>query len=112
MGYSALTMNLGLILITLAATNVIISVPLVVYAVSQSQYDEDGFTIFPTKSDWYMTGYRAGVIQADSDIKTKFDTEGIDARPEHITCPRPDLNPDYCLGFKDGYSDEAMDQLE
>ena len=49
------------------AINVIISIPLVAYAVSQ--YDSDGFTIFPTKSSDYMSGYRAGVIQADKDVQ-------------------------------------------
>jgi hypothetical protein len=77
-----------------------------------SQYDSDGFTIFPTKSSDYMSGYRAGVIQADKDI-TNFDKlGGIDARQDHIKCPPDSINADYCSGFKDGYSDEAMDQLE
>jgi hypothetical protein len=34
-----------------------------------SQYDSEGFTIFPTKSSEYMSGYRAGVIQADKDVQ-------------------------------------------
>jgi hypothetical protein len=58
-----------------------------------------------------MVGYRDGVLQADQDIKTKFNTTGIDANQAHIPCP-PKTNAEYCLGFRDGYSDEAMDQLE
>src|SRR5919198_689367 len=76
-----------------------------------SKYDEDGHTIFTGKSGWYMVGYRDGVLQADSDIKTKFNTTGIDATQADIQCP-PDTNAEYCLGYKDGYSGEAMDQLE
>jgi hypothetical protein len=34
----------------------------------QHLYDSDGFTIFPTKSSDYMSGYRTGVIQADKDV--------------------------------------------
>ena len=79
---------------------------------SKSKYDDDGFTIFPTKSGWYMVGYRDGVAQAADDVKHFDERDGVDARPDHIVCPRHDLNPDYCLGYKDGYSDEAMDQLE
>ena len=107
-------MNLGLVAIfSLAATN-IISIPLIAYAVSQSQYDEDGFTIFTGKSSDYMYGYRSGVIQADKDVQLMNDGKinGVDARQENIKCPRPDLGTDYCNGFSDGYSDEAMDQLE
>jgi hypothetical protein len=55
---------LGLAAIFLpAAIKITISVPLVTYAVSQ--YDSDVFTVFPTKSSDYISGYRAGVIQAD-----------------------------------------------
>ena len=49
-----------------AAVN-IISVPLLAYAASQ--YDSDGFTIFPTKSSDYMSGYSDGVIKADKDVQ-------------------------------------------
>ena len=92
------------------AINVIISIPLVAYAVSQ--YDSDGFTIFPTKSIDYMSGYRAGVIQADKDVQNFDKLGGIDARQEHIKCPPNSVNADWCSGYRDGYSDEAMDQLE
>ena len=77
-------------------------------AFAKSQYDQDGFTIFPTKSFDYMHGYRDGVLQADQDIKEK---PNIDANQDHVKCP-PQNTVDYCAGFKDGYSDEAMDQLE
>jgi hypothetical protein len=80
-----------------------------VYAVSQ--YDSDGFTIFPTKSSDYMSGYRAGVIQADKDVQNFEKLGGIDAHQENIKCPA-NITGDMCLGYKDGYSDEAMDQLE
>ena len=106
-------MNLGLIVsIFSLATTTMISAPLIVYAVSQ--YDSDGFTVFPTKSSDYMSGYRAGVIKADKDVQAMNSgaLSGIDARQDHIKCPRPDLGTDYCNGFRDGYSDEAMDQLE
>jgi hypothetical protein len=80
------------------------------YALVQ-KYDEDGFTIFADKNFSYMQGYRDEVLQADQDIKTKFDTQGIDAHQDKIKCP-PNSEADFCLRFKDGYSDEAMDQLE
>jgi hypothetical protein len=88
----------------------IISIPLIAYAVSQ--YDSDGFTIFPTKSSYYISGYRAAVIQANKDVQNFDKLGGIDARQEHIKCPPNSVNADYCSGFRDGYSDEAMDQLE
>jgi hypothetical protein len=44
-----------------------------------------------------MRGYRAGVIQVDSDIKTKFDTTGIDANQEHIKCPEDSSPVMYCF---------------
>ena len=72
----------------------------------------DGFTIFPTKSSDYMSGYRAGVIQANKDVQNFDKLGGIDARQEHIKCPPDSVNADWCSGYKDGYSDEAMDQLE
>jgi hypothetical protein len=86
--------------------------PIVVYAVSQ--YDSDGFTIFPTKSSDYMSGYRAGVIHADKDVQL-FNANklpGIDAHQDKMKCPPDFFNADFCSGYKDGYSDEAMDQLE
>jgi hypothetical protein len=55
-----------------------------IYAVSQ--YDSDGFTIFPTKSSDYMSGYRVGVIQADKDVQL-FNADklpGIDANQDKI----------------------------
>lgn len=55
-----------------------------------------------------MHGYRDGVLQADEDIKAK---PNIDANQDHIKC-LAQVTADYCLGYKDGYSDEAMDQLE
>ena len=83
-----------------------------VYAASQ--YDSDGFTIFPTKSSDYMSGYRHGVIQADKDVQlfNENKSSGVDARQEMVKCPSKITNADECLGYKDGYSDEAMDQLE
>jgi hypothetical protein len=93
---------------SLACANILL-VPLIAYAVSQ--YDSDGFTIFPTKSSDYMSGYRAGVIQADKDVQNFEKLGGIDAHQENIKCPA-NITGDMCLGYKDGYSDEAMDQLE
>ena len=52
---------------TITAAVNIISMPLLAYAASQ--YDSDNFTIFPTKSSDYMSGYRAAVIQANEDAK-------------------------------------------
>lgn len=79
-----------------------------------SQYDSDGFTVFPTKSSDYMSGYRHGVIQADKDVQlfNENKSSGVDARQEMVKCPSNITNADECLGYKDGYSDEAMDQLE
>jgi hypothetical protein len=94
-----------------AAVNIIL-VPLVAHAVSQ--YDSDGFTVFPTKSSDYMHGYRDGVIKADKDVQL-FNANklpGIDAHQDKIPCPPDSVNADWCSGFRDGYSDEAMDQLE
>ena len=96
----------------LTVTNMIMSTPLIASAVSQ--YDSDGFTIFPTKSSDYMSGYRAGVIQADKDVQL-FNADklpGIDANQDKIKCPPDSFNADFYSGYKDGYSDEAMDQLE
>jgi hypothetical protein len=31
---------------------------------------------------------------------------------ESVVCPKDMVNPEECLAYKDGYSDEAMDQLE
>ncbi|MFL6322376.1 MAG: hypothetical protein ACJ72Q_18130 [Nitrososphaeraceae archaeon] len=105
-------LNLGLLAIfSLAATN-IISIPLVAYAVSQ--YDSDGFTIFPTKSSDYMSGYRDGVIKADKHVQLMNygKLNGINADQKDVKCPPDSFNADFCAGYKDGYSDEAMDQLE
>ena len=70
---------------------------------------------FPTKSWDYMHGYRDSVVKASQDVQ-KFNDgklDGIDARQDHIPCSSPYNNiADYCEGFHDGYSDEAMDQLE
>jgi len=87
----------------------IISIPLIAYAVSQ--YDSDGFRIFSGKSGDYMNGYRSGVIQAHEDVANFNKLGGIDANQDKIKCPA-NIIGDSCLGYKDGYSDEAMDQLE
>jgi hypothetical protein len=89
----------------------IIAATFVTSAYAVSQYDSDGFTIFPTKSSDYMSGYRAGVIQADKDVQNFEKLGGIDAHQDKIKCPA-NIIGDSCLGYKDGYSDEAMDQLE
>jgi hypothetical protein len=86
--------------------------PIVVYAASQ--YNADGFTIFPTKSTDYMNGYRDGLVAASQDVK-KLDAgqiSGIHADQKDVKCPADSFNADFCAGYKDGYSDEAMDQLE
>ena len=70
---------LGLAAIFLpAAIKITISVPLVTYAVSQ--YDSDGFTVFPTNSSDYMSSYRAGVIKADKNTQLFYANKlpGID----------------------------------
>ncbi|MFL6400791.1 MAG: hypothetical protein ACJ72J_14590 [Nitrososphaeraceae archaeon] len=105
-------MNLKLISIFLLAFANIISVPLIAYAVSQ--YDSEGFTILPTKSDWYMIGYREGVVKAWQDVQLmdQHKIATIDANQDHVVCSKDMVNPEECLGYKDGYSDEAMDQLE
>jgi hypothetical protein len=36
---------------------------------------------------------------------------GIDARQDKIKCP-PNFNTQMCQGYKDGYADRAMDELE
>jgi len=59
-----------------------------------------------------MSGYRVGVIKADDDIKNFDKLGGIDARQDHIKSPPDSINADFCSGYRDGYSDEAMDQLE
>lgn len=89
----------------------IISIPLIAYAVSQ--YDSDGFTIFQGKSAEYMKGYRAGVAAAAHDVQMFNENKipGVDARQEVIKCPSG-LNAEQCAGYKDGYSDKAMDELE
>ena len=70
--------------------------------------------VFPTKSTDYVSGYRVGVIQADEDVQKFTDNKlsGIDAAQDKIECPPDFFNADFCAGYKDGYSDEAMDQLE
>jgi len=59
-----------------------------------------------------MSGYRVGVIKTDDDIKNFDKLGGIHARQDHIKCPPDSINADFCSGYRDGYSDEAMDQLE
>jgi hypothetical protein len=106
-------LNLRLVAIfSVAAIDIIVSIPLIAYAVSQ--YDSDGFTIFQGKSSDYMSGYRDGVIKADKDIQLMNDCKinGIQADQKDVKCPRDSFNADFCFGYKDGYSDEAMDQLE
>jgi hypothetical protein len=70
--------------------------------------------VFLTKSTDYVIGYRVGVIQADEDVQKFTDNKlsGIDAAQDKIKCPPDSFNADFCASYKDGYSDEAMDQLE
>jgi hypothetical protein len=58
-------------------------------------------------SSEYQSGYRAGVRHADSDINSNRD---VDAN--HVICPPYASKPDSCSGYKKGYSDEAVDQLD
>ena len=83
-------------------------------ALAVSQYDKDGFTIFQGKSSDYMSGYRNGVIKADKDVQllNNGTINGIQADQKDVKCPPDSENADWCSGYKDGYSDEAMDQLE
>ena len=37
---------------------------------------------------------------------------GINADQKDVKCPPDSINADWCSGYKDGYSDEAMDRLE
>jgi hypothetical protein len=72
------------------------------YVKAQPKYDSDGFTIFPTKSSDYMSGYRTGVIQADKDVQL-FNADklpGIYAHQDKIKCPPDSFNADFCLGYK------------
>jgi hypothetical protein len=87
---------------------------IIVSSLAVSQYDKDGFTIFQGKSSDYMSGYRDGVIKADKDIQLMNDSKinGIQADQKDVKCPPDSFNADFCSGYKDGYSDEAMDQLE
>jgi len=57
-------------------------------------------------SSEYKAGYRAGVLQADSDVSAN---KSVDAN--NVTCP-PDSTAFFCSGYKKGYSDEAVDQLD
>jgi hypothetical protein len=59
----------------------------------------------------YQAGYRAGVIAADKDVQNidKPGSPGVDAN--NIKCP-PDSSPDYCSGYKKGYTDEAVSSLD
>jgi hypothetical protein len=92
-------LNLGLVAIySVAAANLIISIPLIAYAVSQ--YDTDGFTVFPTKSREYMDGYRTGAIQANKDVQNFEKLGGIDAHQDKIKCPENVIG-DKCLGFRE-----------
>jgi hypothetical protein len=109
---------LSMVLLVLIATSTTVIATICIAGIpayaQQSKYDSDGFTIFPSKSRDYMLGYRAGVIQADKDVQL-FNADklsGIDAHQDKIKCPPNSFNADFCLGYKDGYSDEAMDQLE
>ena len=61
---------------------------------------------FRKKTGEYQSGYRAGVLQADSDVSGN---KSVDAN--NVTCP-PDSIEDFCSGYKKGYSDEAVDQLD
>jgi hypothetical protein len=36
----------------------------------------------------------------------------ISADHKEIKCPPNSINADFCSGYPDGYSDEAVDQLE
>jgi hypothetical protein len=104
-------LNLGaLAIFSLTSMNIMISIPLFAYAVSQ--YDSEGFTIFAGKSVDYMNGYRSGVIQAHEDIANFDKLGGIDARQENIKCPAVPSIPEFCNGYRDGYSDEAMSELD
>jgi hypothetical protein len=93
----------------------IIAATFVTSAYAVSRYDSDGFTIFPTKSGDYMVGYRAGVVQASHDVDAMNNgtKNGVDVHQDHIVCPSNfNAFPGMCQGYKDGYADEAMDQLE
>jgi hypothetical protein len=98
---------------SVGAISMIISIPLIAYAVSQ--YDKDGFTIFPTKSSDYMDGYRDGVAAAQKAVDHFNDenSTGVDARRDMIECPSNfNAFAGMCQGYKDGYADRAMDELE
>jgi hypothetical protein len=61
-----------------------------------------------------MIGYREGVVKAWQDVQLmdQHKIATIDTNQDHAVCPKDMVNPEECLGYKDGYSDEAMDQLE
>jgi hypothetical protein len=82
------------IILLLASTLVVVVSPTVEAKKSKSGSPE------------YQAGYRAGVLQADSDVSAN---KGVSAN--NVTCP-PDSTADSCSGYKKGYSDEAIDQLD
>jgi hypothetical protein len=65
-----------------------------------------------TPDNEFLSGYREGVLQAKQDIANHH---YLDSYSEsHIPCP-PHFtmteNPQFCSGYKAGYSHEAFDEI-
>jgi hypothetical protein len=58
----------------------------------------------------FDSGYRAGVAKAAGDVANFNKNGGVDAN-NPPPCPITDNKP-YCDGWKKGYSDKAVDDLE
>jgi hypothetical protein len=101
------------ILLSSLAIIVAIIVSFCPYAYVVSQYDSDGFTIF--HSSQAITCQDKIRCNSSWQRHTKKFNDSIihevEANQDHIKCPKDTIG-DMCLGYKDGYADEAMDQLE
>jgi hypothetical protein len=94
---------LSAILFTLIATTVIATSPLILAKKSKVAATGDGE---------FNSGYRAGVAKAAEDVD-KFNANqinGVDGN-NPPPCPLPDNKP-YCDGWKKGYSDKIVDDLD
>jgi hypothetical protein len=65
---------------------------------------------YAKKSDC-QAGYRNGAVagQKAADDLNAGKSNGVDANNPP---PCPNTNPDYCKGYKKGFSDQAIDALE
>ena len=66
---------------------------------------------YAKKSSEWQAGYRDGAVDGQK-AADKFDagkSSGVDANNPP---PCPNSDPDYCKGYKRGYSDQAISALE